>query len=418
MFLFILISCGDLRSPKEEIAKIADASQLVIDSEALFAREDEIVKNAPTKTNNDFAFALLKELGTTENLTFSPFSISLALAMLYAGAKGDTEKALKDVLHFGDNKLAFHWSFGEFANLLSHKDRSAFESSFKVSNVQWLQDGFPITQEFSDLLAKAYAAKTVNLDFAHNANTATKTINATVSKQTNGEINQLLKSDLDPNTRLLLTNALYFNAKWQDQFNADMTSEGDFSKKDQEKVKATFMKQVTSLPYAEDEQKQVILMPYSDPDFATVFVLPRDNKADVELNSESFSALIDSLANDRVDLWLPKFSHRTSPALLDALTKLGLGIIFDSDKCDLSGMSSKDKLVVSRLAHEAVVKVDEGGTTAAAATAVVIGVTSAPPVSDVQAKEFHAIRPFSYFIIHRPSKNIIFAGRVDKPLAP
>ncbi len=415
-----LQSCNNEQAPPKTYVD-ENAQELKLDVASLLAQEDDIVKRAPQSANNSFAFDLYHQLKSGDNVTYSPFSISLALAMAYAGAKGETEASMKRVLHFGDNTLDFHQSFGQFANLLSNKDRTNNEAIFSISNAQWLQENYRILKDYKDTLAQAYVAKPILLDFMNKPSEATATINQAVSDQTHGEIAKLLKSDLKNDTRLVLTNAIYFRAKWQSQFENHATHQGQFTRKNGEVLDVNYMAQTHRFSYSEDAGKQVLLVPYRDDDFAAVFILPREGKlAEVEqkLSADDFVATINGLESTKVNLLLPKFSQRFAPMLKEVLTKLGLGIIFDEQAVDLSKINGithgLEKIFISNVVHEAVVKMYEAGTTAAAATAVIaVGATAMPAPEEPVL--FHATRPFLFFIIHRASKTILFMGRVDSP---
>lgn len=409
-------STNDLQAEEQEQA--AESSETPLDVEALLNREAQIVAGAPGPINNKMAFDLFSELKDTENLTFSPFSISLALAMTYAGSNTDSESAMKTVLGFGDNNDSFHQRFGDFANLLRNKPRST-ETTIKISNVQWIDQAFSVLPSYAETLEKNYAARPIKLDFKRDAKAATQKINGVIAEQTNNEISQLFKSDLPDSTRLVLTNAIYFKSEWKSKFPPYQTEPGEFQQKDGSKSNANYMKQVTNLPYSEDDTKQVLLMPYGDEDFAAVFILPKEGKQaalDEALSPETLSNAMDALTSTRVSVWLPKFSQRSSPDLKNVLTHLGLGIIFDPSKADLSRIhdADKERLFVENIAHEAVVKMYEEGTTAAAATGISVGATAVMPTPE-DVKEFHATRPFYFFLLHAPTKTILFMGRVDRP---
>jgi len=395
-----------------------------VDITALLARETEIVNKLP-KSSNSLAFDIYKDLSSEKNITFSPLSISLALAMTYAGSRADTETAMKKVLYYGDNNLDFHKSYGEFANLLACKDRSTNNTVFKISNGLWIEDKYSVLDNFKNILADGYKAEVSLLDFANNPSQSTEAINSAVATQTNGEIDKLLKQDLDPSTRLVLTNALYFKSNWEEPFEASNTSDGNFTKSDNSNYITKFMSKTDKYFYGEDEQKQYLLMPYKDSEFAALFVLPKKDQLKAvqdNFDEKSYNAMLNNLSEKKVHVWLPKFSQRTSPNIKDLLTKRGLGVLFDAEKANLKGINNnshgENNLYVDDIIHEAVVKIYEEGTTAAAATAVAIAVGSAMPVRQPEEIiNFHAERPFLFNIIHKPTNTILFMGRVDEPQA-
>ena len=415
----ILAGCD---TPEPEPTRTEPVGELKVDVQALLSREAEINEHLP-KGSNALAFDLYREFSTkTTNPTFSPFSLSLALAMAYAGSDAETEKAMKEVLHYGDNNLAFHKSYGDFANLLSHKDRSKDETVLKISNALWLEDHLKVQDGFKNTLAEGYKALPTQLDFCHKAPEATNLINETVSNQTNKEITQLLKNELSQDTRFVLTNALYFKSSWLAPFNENKTQEGDFSKSDGSDMKTKFMKQRGQFLYGEDATKQYLMVPYKDADFAALFVLPKEGQlksVEENLNEANFDAMLKNLSTKEVNLWLPKFSQRMSPKVKEALKARGLGIIFDDEKANLSKINNRSEgegnLYIGDVIHEAVVKMYEEGTTAAAATAVTGIEVAAMQPEPPKATDFHADHPFVFNIIHKPSNTILFMGRVDEP---
>lgn len=415
-----LVGC-DMPTPDDH-SKPNTQKELNVDVAALLAREVEIVQHSP-KSSNTLAFDLYKEFAARDkNPTFSPFSLSLALAMTYAGSAAETEKAMKEVLYYGDNTPEFHKSYGEFANLLSHKDRSKDETMLKISNALWLDGHLNVLEGFKNTLAEGYRAKPTQLDFCHEAQQATDLINKTVSDQTNKEIDKLLKKELSQDTRFVLTNAMYFKSNWLEPFKANKTEEGDFSKSDGSDMKAKYMKQRAELMYGEDAHKQYLMVPYKDDEFAALFVLPRAGQlktVEENLNDANFNAMLKNLSSKEVSLWLPKFSQRMSPNVKDALKARGLGIIFDDKLANLTKINNRSQgegnLYVGDVVHEAVVKMYEEGTTAAAATAVVGLEATSMPAEPTKVTNFHADHPFLFNIIHKPSTTILFMGRVDEP---
>lgn len=422
--IFFLVACNPLSQDKKELQPEGELSQLSFDSGPLLAREKSVIEKFPNSSNL-LAFELYRKLASSsENITFSPFSISTALAMTYAGAKEETAASFKKVLYYGDNTLDFHKSLGDFALLLTHKDRSKNDTTIKISNVLWLQKDFSIVENFKTTLANAYKAKPIQLDFAKLPGPSTATINQTIAQQTNGEIPKLLKQDLRQDTRFVLTNALYFKSKWQNAFETGDSSKGAFTLSNGSKKNVLFMRQEDRFMYGEDDQKQFLLMPYQDNDFATLFVLPKEGKlAAVEnsLDETRFSAMLAQLSRQKVSLWLPKFSQRSSPNIKKLLIELGLEVAFDDERADFSGMHEKapneENIYISDVIHEAIVKMYEDGTTAAAATAVVMAeATAMPPSEPEKVIDFHAERPFLFSIIHQPSNSILFMGRVSDPV--
>lgn len=389
----------------------------------LLSHEKSIVENFP-RSSNELAFDLYKKFDPRQpNVTFSPLSISAALAMTYAGSKDETEKALKNVLHFGDNTPEFHKAYGDFTLLLANKNRSEHETTIEIANVLWLQKDFTVLENFKGLLVDAYKAQPISLDFKAQPEQSTQTINKTIASQTHGEIPNLIKDPLPADTRLVLTNALYFKSKWQSPFDAEETHEGQFTTTQGAPAMVNFMKQIDKFSYGEDDQKQFLLMPYKDQEFATLFVLPREGKFDdveASLNESNFRAMLNGLSREKVNLKLPKFAQRTVPNVKKALVDLGMNIAFDSTNANFRAINNdanQPSLYIEDIVHEAVVKMYEDGTTAAAATAVIAvpGAMAPSPTPPERIINFHAERPFLFFIVHQPSGSILFMGRIDEP---
>lgn len=415
----LMFSCAAVKKEQTLEPKEGDLAvkPMKFDVAPLLAQEKSIVEHFP-KASNKLAFDLYQKLNGEQNPVFSPLSISAAMAMAYVGTQKETEEAFKKVLYFGDNNLGFHKSYGNFALLLSHKDRGP-STTFEIANNLWLKKDYAVKEPFKNTLVDAYNAEATSLDFSGDPELATKTINQTIAEQTHGEIDPLLKSTLPADIRLVLTNALYFKSKWQDQFKPARTHEDSFTKSDGSTVPVKFMVQERAFAYGQDGQSQWLLMPYEDNDFATLFVLPAQGKlSEVEKGTDeaSFQKMLKSLSDKRVNVKLPKFSQKATPKIKNILEELGLGIAFDQHKANFEGISAEgERLYIADVVHEAVVKMYEEGTTAAAATAVLIMPTSMPPQNPEEPINFHADHPFLYYIIHQPSGTILFMGRVDEP---
>lgn len=382
-----------------------------------FDQEEMIGRRQVSQGINQFAFAMYRDLDAKENITFSPLSLSIGLSMVYVGANGDTQSAIKEVFHYGENDAVFHENYGKFIAMLA-ADRSHRGTTFNIANDLWLQEDFKVLPNFSSALASAYGASPRLLNFISEPNAAMNVINARISDQTKGEIPSLLKKPLSTETRFVLTNALYFNAKWASAFRNYSTYNGNFHGMSEQ---VNYMHQTHRFAYGEDDTKQYVVMPYEDGEFATLFVLPKEGQMDAvaqSMGQDDFTRMMSSLDYLKVNLQLPKFSVRSAPQIKDILISRGLGVLFDKENADLSSINGikygDGKLSVANIAHEAVVKMYEGGTTAAAATAVIgVGTTSIrPPELTV---DFIAERPFYFYIIHQPSNTIMFMGHVVTP---
>ena len=374
-------------------------------------------------SNNAFAFNLYHELrGQTDNLFFSPYSISEALAMTYAGARGDTEKAMSLALNFTLPQERLHPAFNSLDLQLKQRGQGAKGKDNKgfrlnIVNAIWGQQGFNFLAPFLDILAQNYGAGLRLVDFANQTEQSRRTINGWVSDQTEGRIKDLIPPGaLNEMTRLVLTNAIYFNAAWQFPFDKSATSDGPFHLLNGNAVTVPMMRQTKSLNYTEGEDYQAVELPYDGQELSMVVLLPAKGQfSDFEarLNADRVHKMLGQMARREVALTMPKFTYESSFSLRRALTGLGMGVAFAPGAADFSGMDGRRDLFIQDALHKAFIDVDEAGTEAAAATAVVVGLTAMPPAP----VEMRVDRPFIFFIRDIPTGSIIFVGRVLDPTA-
>jgi serpin B len=369
-------------------------------------------------------YNLLASSAGDGNLVFSPASVVTALAMTYAGAKGDTAQEMADTLHFTISADAIHKVFSTLDNTLalrSFQQKNAEGKDegvvLKTANSLWAQDGLTFEQAFLDTLAVNYSAGVRLVDYQTAAEAARQAINKWVSGQTNEKIPELLAEGvLDSLTRLVLVNAVYLDATWANQFDPQATADGDFTTLAGETVTAKMMSQSTVLPYASGEGWQAVLLPYLQENLDMMLIVPDEGRF-AEVESQLADGLIDHAAGFvkwdlEVALTMPKFKFRTQTYLTQALGTLGMKAAFDPASADFSGMTKQESLYISDVIHEAYIDVDEEGTEAAAATAVVMRLTSAMPTEQVQLT---IDRPFIFAIRDRPTGAILFLGRVTDP---
>ena len=372
--------------------------------------------------NSAFGFDLYQALREEDgNLFFSPYSISLALAMTYAGARGETAQQMADTLHFILSQDRLHPAFNSLDIELSQrgegakgKDGEGFR--LNIVNAIWGQEGYKFLSEFLDVLAENYGAGLRPLDFANAPEESRITINNWVSDQTEGRIEDLIPQGLlDALTRLVLTNAIYFNAAWQHPFNEDMTEDGPFYLLDGGEVTVPMMKQTESFSYAEGDGYQAIELPYDGRELSMVILLPRAGQFETfedSLDAQRVDAILKDVEPRRVALTMPRFEFESSFSLKEALAAMGMPVAF-SGSADFSGMTGNRDLFIADVIHKAFVSVDEAGTEAAAATAVVMELTALPgtPV------EVTLDRPFVFLIHDIETGAILFVGRVVAPSA-
>jgi serpin B len=372
--------------------------------------------------NSAFAFELYQALkGEEGNLFYSPYSISLALAMTYAGARGETAEQMADTLQFllEQERLhpAFNWLDAELAKRgegAAGKDGEGFR--LNIVNAIWGQKDYEFLSDFLDVLAENYGAGLRILDFITETEKSRLAINDWVSDQTEGRIKDLIpQGALDALTRLVLTNAIYFNAAWENPFDEKVTANGPFYLLDGRQVIVPMMRQTESFGYTEGEGYQAVELPYDGGELSMVILLPASGNFEAfeeGLQAQQVDAIINDLQNTQVTLTMPKFEFDSEFSLKDTLAGMGMRDAFSPDDADFSGMTDNRELFISDVVHKAFVAVDEAGTEAAAATAVIVGTTSAPGEPPV---EVTIDRPFIFLIRDIETGAILFVGRVLNP---
>jgi serpin B len=379
--------------------------------------------------NSAFAFELYQQLRDKEgNLFYSPYSISLALAMTYAGARGETAEEMAATLQFllEQERLhpAFNWLDAELASRgqgAQGKDGKGFR--LNIVNAIWGQKDYAFLSEFLDVLAENYGTGLRMLDFVMEAEKCRHVINDWVSDQTEGCIKDLIPPGaIGELTRLVLTNAIYFNAAWEHPFDKGATTNGPFYLLDGGKLTVPMMRQTEAFGYTSGEGYQAVELLYDRGEvgdggaLSMVILLPAAGNFQAfeeGLRAEQVGAIIKDLQPTRLALTMPKFKFDSSFSLKEVLTEMGMPDAFSPDDADFSGMTGGRELFISDVLHKAFVDVEEKGTEAAAATAVVVGVTSAPQEPSL---EVTIDRPFIFLIRDIETGAILFVGRVLNPL--
>jgi len=369
------------------------------------------------EANNEFATDLYAELSVAKegNIFFSPHSIHTALAMTYAGAKDKTAKQIAATLHY--DKLApdlFHPTYGQLLSQIAPpEDKPSYE--LHDANALWLQKGEPFLDSFLDLNRANYKAGLFEVDYAGNTETARQTINKWVEDQTKDKIKELIKPPaLTRETVLVLTNAIYFKGVWESPFAEKLTKKEVFSIGADETIRVAMMKKTADFGYFEAENLQALQMPYRGGDLSMLILLPKkiDGLSDLEkqLSAANLNAWLGKLNHVEVQVFLPKFKTTSEFELNEALQKMGMVDSFAGGLADFSGINGRRDLVISKIIHQAYVDVNEQGTEAAAATAVIVGRTAF-----VEAKVFKADHPFIFMIRHDKTGAILFMGRIVDP---
>ncbi len=374
--------------------------------------------NSVVNANNQFAFELYSKYKDdpkheNTNIFFSPYSISTALAMTYEGARGQTAEEMQSVLHFPENPDVRRPAFARIHNDINSRDK---EYQLSTANALWAQKDYQFLDEYFNITEKYYGGKVTNLDFIKETEKSRVTINKWVEVQTNDKIKDLIPPGvLDSMTRLVLTNAIYFKGAWVLQFDKSKTRETDFRVSPTSTVKAQMMSltgEKAKFNYAETEDLQILEMPYDGEDLSMLVLLPKEDtldKLEQSLNEEKLNEWRNMLQERKIDVYMPRFKFETKYFMVQCLAEMGMPTAF-SIQADFSGMTGKEDLYISQVIHQAFVEVNEEGTEAAAATAVVMKMNSAE-----FSTMFKADHPFIFIIQQKETGNILFLGKVMDP---
>lgn len=361
---------------------------------------------------NLFGIDLYRVLATKDgNIFFSPFSLSTALAMTYIGAAGDTAEQMSRVLHF-EKDIELHESFSK---LIASLNEPSQNYRLSIANSLWLQKDYPLLRSFLDLVEKYYRAPVNVVDFVNDLENSVKKINTWIEEKTEGKIKDMItKNDVDSLTRLILTNAIYFKGMWEIPFDPSQTKKEFFYVDENTTVEIDMMKLTTKFRYFEDETAQILQIPYANSTLSMIIVLPKKgirlNIVEKELSLEKLRHWLDRLEILEVQLYLPRFKLEQRFSLKEVLMKMGMVDAF-TNAADFSGIDGTKMLKIQNVIHQAFVEVNEEGTEAAAATAVIIGIKMAPTIPVI----FKADRPFLFFIYEKSNGVILFMGRLQKP---
>jgi serpin B len=367
--------------------------------------------------NTNFALNLygkLKDSTTKGNLFFSPYSISTALALVYGGARSNTEKQMAEALHFTLPGKRLHSAFGTLQKQLIQDEKSR-GYQLLLANALWGQKGEPFLKEFLDLTKDYYGASISQLDFVDETEKSRQIINSWVEEKTKEKIKDLIPpGGVDEITALVLTNAIYFKGDWKTKFEEKDTELADFYISANNKIKINLMHVKEKFKYYENEKLQAVELPYKSNELSMLVLLPKeiDGIMEVEdtLTAKSLNTLLSKTQMREVDVYFPKFKITWgSFSLNNFLIVLGMPDAFNPEKADFSGINGTGGIWISDVFHKAFIEVDEEGTEAAAGTGVVL-IWGIPNVS-----VFRADHPFIFIIKDNRTGSILFMGRVMNP---
>ncbi len=364
---------------------------------------------------NDFSFSFYQQIESREegNIFFSPYSIFVALSMAYEGAKGNTATEMQNILNILQNDSVSLGSFGRVYNLLNQNQDGY---TINTANAFWAHQDYEFLQEYLSLLENFYMAEANELDFSKNVE-ASEIINSWIEEQTHDKIKDMIQPDmLSDLTKLVLTNAIYFKGFWANPFSPDDTYETDFKLTLDETVTVNMMKSDSENSisnYTETDDLHILELPYVGNDLSMIIILPKENNisvAESAINAENLSDWMNDLNEIEIDVEIPKFKFEKKYSLNNLLKEMGILDAFLPGIANFSGMDGTKYLFISEALHQSYVEVNEEGTEAAAATAIVMATSYVP-----DQKEFIADHPFIFLIQHKETGAILFMGRVMNP---
>ncbi len=404
--------CNVMGQPNVAIAR-SDAPRATADPAA--ATEAALAIDA-------FGFDLYRRLASGDpsaDLVFSPGSVAIALAMARAGGRGETAAQMDAVMRaLGSDASAaainaLDQALAARSGTFKGQDGKPYELTLRIANAPFAQRDEAWQQAFLDALAARFGAGVRLVDYKADADGARKQINAWVKQETEQRIPELLAPGLlDAMTRLVLVNAIYLKAPWLTAFPPEASKDGTFTRLDGSTVTVPMMSLAESFPYAKGDGWRAVELPYVGGSLSLDVIVPDDLAAfEKALDANAFAQVTSALASQSVELAMPRFAVETKADLASLLGALGMPLAFDPERADFSGMTTQEPLSVSNVVHQANISVDEKGTEAAAATAVVMRATAAP----AEPVRFSVDRPFLFALRDVPTGAILFLGRVLDP---
>jgi serine protease inhibitor len=364
--------------------------------------------------DNQFGFELFKKINASldepKNTMISPLSVSLALAMVYNGAEGNTKRQMEEMLHKANlTPEDINQSYKDLVAALSSHDPKV---ELSISNAIFYRNTFDVKPYFIATNQNFYQAEVSGLDFANETETLGK-VNGWVNTKTKGKIDKIIE-EVNAETVMYLLNAIYFNGEWKYRFDSKETYDMNFTRENNSNIQVPTMQIENPFNYYSNPIFELLEMPYGSGKYSMLIFLPETGKSTNDvislLTSENVNDWISKLSEQKKEVFLPKFEFKFEDSLVDELTALGMTDAFNASDADLSGISDTAKLVISEVKHKSYIKVDERGTEAAAVTGITIDVTSVGPDNS-----FRVDHPFVFAIREKDTNSILFIGKVMNP---
>ncbi|WP_048151753.1 serpin family protein [Methanolacinia paynteri] len=393
-------------------------------AKALWAEEQGFAAENVIEANNMFAFDIYRQVAAEhtedENFFLSPFSISSVFAPVYEGARGETADEIGSVFHFPENTGTLREEYREINEEINTGDPN-YELS--IANALWAENTYPFLESYINITKESYSANTSTLDFKNHPEESRLAINSWAMEKTKDRIQELVPAGMiDIYTRLVVTNAIFFKGIWAKKFDENNTIKANFTTASGEIVKVPMMQRTAAYGYAETDELQAVKLPYENETgnkLSMIVILPKENdlhSVEDTLYFKKIREIEDSMGSETVRLSLPKFRFETDYMFSGTLKKMGIITAFSDEGADFSGMDGTGGLYIGEVVHKAFVEVNEEGTEAAAATAVVIQTIAPPPGYSSPVYTFNADHPFIFLIEDDETGNILFIGRVSNPL--
>jgi serpin B len=384
---------------------------------------DDVTDNEVFSVDQNTAFSLKMydywaKKNENKNIFFSPYSVSVALAMTYVGASGETAKQMKNALHFccSGRKMA-----SILGNLSSSVTDNPFaeKTSILLANSLWGQEDYPFLPEYVNFVRDTFSARVESVNFIKNTEKVRQEINEWVENKTENKIKDIIaKGVLSPLSQLVLVNAIYFKSPWLEKFDKNLTEKNAVFFGLEKDFKVDMMQNTATYKIAFLETLKILKMPYEGGNFAMYVILPNKKGGikDIEplLDVKHLDSWISDTSSKKVKVKFPRFRIENGYGLVAMFKKMGATDAFVPGEADFSGMDGTNYLYISEIIHKAFCDIDEQGTEAAAATAVVVVAFSAP-LEPEEVYEFTADHPFIFLIRHEKTKTVLFVGRFMGP---